>query len=288
MESMVSEGCLDATKIFLFDEVYPSRAAEEQADKKKLGAFGMLAKLNPLNRPKIDTVLLSRKEMRLEPFWQVAAQRQVEYTSNVDYPVPVNNPHALSVTIGGNTHEVARQGAKAAGRIDLRACEHCFRKIDYATHLDGLGRDIKPSVLAGYIGKYKYAEIASLDRPEVVMPKLPMAAVIQHVRSHLAAEAVNAHEIQSDHDRFERLHLFLRPVYAFEYVWTTADRRGVIEVDGLTGEVVEGGQWFKDKLDRLVTRDSLFDLGADVAGALVPGGSIAVKVIDRITAPGKE
>lgn len=288
MENTADAGYLDAAKIFLFDEVYPARAAEEQADKKKLGAFGMLAKLNPLNRPKADTVLLARKEMRLEPFWHVVAQRQVEYTSHVDYPVPVNNPHAMSVTIEGSTHEVTRQGAKTAGRIDLRACEHCFRKIDYATHLDGLGRDLKPATLAACIGKYKYAEITSLERPDVVLPKLPMAAVIQHVRSHLAAVAINAHEIQSDHDQFERLHLFLRPVYAFEYVWTTADRRGVIEVDGLTGEVVEGGQWFKDKLDRLVTRDSLFDLGADVAGALVPGGSIAVKVIDRLTAPGKD
>jgi hypothetical protein len=28
----------------------------------------------------------------------------------------------------------------------------------------------------------------------------------------------------------------------------------------------------------MVTRDALFDLGADAAGMLIPGGSIAVKV----------
>src|SRR5690606_37300635 len=33
-----------ANKIFVFDEVYPFRAAQEQAEKKKLGAFGMVAK----------------------------------------------------------------------------------------------------------------------------------------------------------------------------------------------------------------------------------------------------
>jgi hypothetical protein len=32
------------------------------------------------------------------------------------------------------------------------------------------------------------------------------------------------------------------------------------------------------RLSRSVTRDSLFDIGADTVGLLVPGGSIAVKV----------
>lgn len=60
---------------------------------------------------------------------------------------------------------------------------------------------------------------------------------------------------------------------------------GVIEVDGLTGEVIENGQWFRDKLQAITTREMLFDMGSELAGALVPGGGAAVKVIEIITAP---
>ncbi len=44
---------------------------------------------------------------------------------------------------------------------------------------------------------------------------------------------------------------------------------------------------YKDKLERLMTRDTLFDIGADMAGSFVPGGSVAVKVIEKLTAPVK-
>ncbi len=275
----------EAARLFVFDEVYSSRAAEEQAEKKKLGAFGTLAKWNPLNRPKSDTVLLARQELRFEPFWQIVAQRTVEYTCRVDYPVPVLNPHAKSVQIGSQSYEVSRQGGK--GRIDVSVAERCYRKIDYASYLDGLGRETKPSVLASYVERYKYAEQDIVERRDAVQLRVPMAAAVQIAKAKLAAEAINAHEIQDDQDCFEKLHLFFRPVFAFEYIWSSADKRGVIEVDGLTGEVVEGGQWFKDKINRLITRETMFELGAEVASALVPGGGVAVKVIDHMTSADK-
>ena len=33
------------------------------------------------------------------------------------------------------------------------------------------------------------------------------------------------------------------------------------------------------RLKRMVSRESLFDIGADTAGLLIPGGSISVKVV---------
>lgn len=80
------------------------------------------------------------------------------------------------------------------------------------------------------------------------------------------------------------MHLYYRPVVAFEFAWTTEDKVGVIEVDGLTGEVIENGQWFKEKLQAITKREMLFEMGSELAGALVPGGGTAVKVIERITA----
>ena len=272
-----------ASRIFVFDEVYSFRASQEQAEKKKLGAFGMMAKFNPLNRPREDTVQLSRQELRYEPFWHVQAKRSVDYTSQLTYQVPVHNPYAQSVEIEGRAFEVAR--LKDKPRIELVALERCHRKMQFDRLVDGLGRDIKPAVLDGYLRKYKFSEVERLDRPELVKPLVSMVTAKEQAKAELNREAVNATEIQDDRIDFERTYLYARPVFAFEFRWSSADRVGVIEVDGLTGEVAENGHWFGEKVNRAVTREMLIELGAEVAGTFVPGGRTAVKMIARLADP---
>jgi hypothetical protein len=148
-------------------------------------------------------------------------------------------------------------------------------------------RDIKPAVLKAYIEKYKFTETERVERPdELLKPLISMAAAKQLATASLTSEAVNAYEIQADLTHFERTHLYLRPVFAFEFRWSSADKVGVIEVDGLTGEVVENGRWFKDKVSQALTRDMLVDIGAEMAGTLVPGGGAAVKLLSKLVAPG--
>lgn len=274
-----------ANKIFLFDEVYPFRAAQEQAEKKKLSAFGMLAKFNPLNRPKEETVQLSRQELRFEPFWLISAMRAVDYNCQVTYQVPVHNPFAQSVRVENHPFEVSRQKDKA--RIEFVAIENCHRKIEFDQLIDGMGREIKPSTLDAYIKKYKFTEYEKIEREEVLEPQLSLQAAMQIANASLNGEVINASEIIADRIEFSQTHMFLRPVYAFEFRWSSSDKIGVIEVDGLTGEVIENGRWFKDKLDKIMTREMLFDLGADVAGSLIPGGSVAIKVLGKVTETGK-
>ncbi len=275
----------DSSKIFLFDEVFPFRAAQEQAEKKKLSAFGMFAKFNPLNRPKEETVQLSRQELRLEPFWHIVAKRAVDYTCQVTYQVPVHNMFAQSLVVEGHQFEVARQKDKA--RIEFVALEHCHRKIQFDQLIDGMQRDIKSPILASYITKYKFTEMETVDRRELLKPLLSMAAAHQIASANLTGQAVNAFEIQRDNIEFERSYMYLRPVFAFEFKWSSADRVGVIEVDGLTGEILENGRWFKDKVNEVITRDMLLDLGAEMAGAFVPGGGAAVKLLGKMTEPRK-
>ena len=254
--------------------------------KKKLNAFGMLAKLNPLNRPKEQTVQLVRQELRLEPFWHVMATRSVDYTCQLTYQVPVHNPYAQSLHIAGNVFDVARQKEKA--RIEFVAQETCHRKLGFDRLMDGMQRDsVKSAALASYISKYKYTEVNVLERPEVLKPKMPLAGAIQVASAALTGEAINAIDIQTDTIEFERTYMYVRPVFAFEFKWASADKVGVIEVDGLTGEVIENGDWFKDKVKEIITRETLLDLGAEVAGSLLPGGAVAVKIIGRISAPTK-
>lgn len=280
LQQLVSQAS-DANKIFVFDEVYPLRAAQEQAEKKKLGAFGMLTKLNPFNRPKEDTVQLSRQELRLEPFWHMVAKRSIDYTCQLTYPVAVNNPYAQSLQIEDKVYEVTRQKEKA--RIEFVATEHCHRKISFDRLMDGMHREIKPAVFESLINKFKYTEVEQVDRPELLKPLLSLSAAQQIVMAGLNSEAVSASEIQLDVIEFERTLMYIRPVFAFEFRWTTADKVGVIEVDGLTGEVVENGRWFKDKVNEILTREMLIDVGAEMAGVVVPGGGAAVKFLAKLS-----
>lgn len=280
-EQQVTSNDTSASKIFVFDEVYPFRAAQEQAEKKKLSAFGVLARLNPLNRPKEDTVQLSRQELRLEPFWHIVAKRSVDYICQLTYQVPVHNPYAQALHIDNRVFEVARQKDKA--RIEFVALEHCHRKIEFNRLMDGMQRDIKPAALESYISKYKYTEVEQLARPEVLKPLLSLSGAKQLASANLTGEVVNAFETRSDIIDFERTYMYIRPVFAFEFMWTSADKVGVIEVDGLTGEVVENGHWFKDKVNKIITRETLVDIGAEVASTLIPGGGIAVKLIGKMS-----
>ena len=145
-------------------------------------------------------------------------------------------------------------------------------------------RDLKKGALANYINKYKVQEHTVLELPEAIAPQLRLPMLLQKIRQTLDAEVINAHEFQEDIVTIEKIYLYYRPVFAFEFAWTTEDKVGVIEVDGLTGEVIENGQWFKEKLQAITTREMLFEMGSELAGAFVPGGGTAIKVIEKITA----
>jgi hypothetical protein len=95
---------------------------------------------------------------------------------------------------------------------------------------------------------------------------------------------VQADTIIEESMTLEHIDLYYRPWWAFEFHWQPKDKRGVVEIDAITGQMRQG-QALMAKVQRVVNRDVLFDIGADTVGLLVPGGSIAVKVarlaIDR-------
>ncbi|OOR91544.1 hypothetical protein B0181_03035 [Moraxella caviae] len=276
----------EAVKLFVFDEVYSFRAAQAQAEKKKLNAFGMMAKLNFLNRPKDDTVHLTRKESRYEPFWLIEAVKSIDYSSQIIYQVPMNNPFVQSVGINGVDYEVSHQRDRA--RIDIAAQEFCHRKIVLNEYWDGLDRDVKRGHFEHLMQKYRFSEMKSFENDTVLKPLLTQQIAVQRACSTLNGEKINAHEILHDEIVFEKIHLFFVPVFAFEFIWSAGDKVGVIEVNGLTGEVTEDGQWYKEKLGGLITRDMLVELGADIASELVPGAGIAVRVAGKITEQSKK
>jgi hypothetical protein len=272
-----------AQKLFIFDEVYTAPASQEQADRKKLDAFGKLHRFNPVNRPKPGTVSLNKWERRYEPFWYVSARREVDYIHEAVYQVAVSNSHTLKINIEGRDYDVSHAGGKP--HIDLPLREICHRKIDVSLYQNGVKRDIKSSVFQNYIGKYKATEKEELDCPEAVINQMPLAAVIQIVKSKLATETIEAHQVTIDKIVFDKVFLYYRPVYAFEFTWATSSansKAGVIEIDALTGDVIEEGEWLKEKVGRVATKENLFEIGVDVVSSVSPPAGIAIKIIGKI------
>lgn len=271
-------------RILYFEQVYSDRAAEEQAEKNKLAAFGTLARLNPLNRPKPETVHLSKWELRYEPFWHLVARREVDYVHEAVYPVQISNPYARRVEVANTSFEILPNGNKP--RVDMPVHEICHRKIDTTLFQDGLKRAIKSAKLQSYVDRYKAIERPQLDVEGSIPPQVPFNAAVQVVKSQLSAQPIDAHVIHSDLIEFSTAYLYYRPVYAFEYAWS--GKTGVIEIDGLTGDVVENGEWFRDKVNVVMSREMMFELGAEVASAVVPGSGFVVKALNKLTEEKKE
>lgn len=104
--------------------------------------------------------------------------------------------------------------------------------------------------------------------------------MLQQVKAKLTTP-IEADEIAEDVIDIQALSLMYRPVYAFQFGWK--DKQGVIEVDGLSGRINKEGDMLGSAVRKLGSRDALFDLGADFAGLVLPGGSIMAKLIDKIS-----
>jgi hypothetical protein len=75
----------------------------------------------------------------------------------------------------------------------------------------------------------------------------------------------------------KNIDLYYRPWWAFEFHWKPKDKKGIVELDAVTGQM-RPGQALADRVGKMMNREALFDIGADTIGLIVPGGNIAVKV----------
>ena len=281
----------DAQKIYVFEPAYDLTAASEQANKKKLDAFGVVSKFNLLNKPKDDTVHAARHELRYEPFWYIDSNREVDYLLKLERKLEIDDEYATSIVINEHQYEIARDAKKnfvSSEKIYslLDVQYNCHRDITFKTYIDGLKRNLKTESFEKLFknANYKFKEFDNLVHLEnIIAPTLSFSSVLQEMKSTLLREKIISHEILKDDATVTKIYLFYRPVYAFEYIWSHENKVGVIEIDGLNGEVSEKGEWLKDKISKVATRDMLFEAGGEVANGFIPGGGFVVKIINKIT-----
>ncbi len=281
----------DAKKVYIFEPVYDISAATEQANKKKLDAFGMMAKFNILNKPKDEAVHAARSELRYEPFWFIDSNRIVDYKLLLERKLEVDDEYANSILIDGKTYEIFEDSKKSFVSNDKRYSTlnvqyNCNREIKYKTYIDGLGRNIKSENYEKLFknSNYKFKEVEDLTNIDnIINPTFSFSSAIEEMKNSLLREKIISHEILTDDAIADKIYLFFKPVYAFEFIWSNENKVGIIEIDGLNGEISEKGVWLKDRVSKVMTRDMFFDIGGEIANGMVPGGGVVVKMIDRMT-----
>lgn len=246
---------------------------EQKKSQLVVGTMGAL-----ISHPKPEDIQLISVENRLEAFWELTVSLRTVYERNRSYTVALGGTEIKQVTIFGQDLPVS-VGQKGSTSFSLNGVEHCLEESSHDFTFDGAGAEVD-------LSKYKaYAknEIIELERfaPDGVLVVPPKALASTVVRSVLAKviKPVQADVIHEERVNVETLDINFRPIYAMEYHWVPKNKRVVLEFDALTGEIHSNGRKMADQVKGMVTRDLLFDVSADAVGMLVPGGSIAVKLV---------
>ena len=268
---------LGSEKIYALDDRLGFEEVRQRAMDRRTHAFGGgLGSF--IQRAKSDDIDLVTSQRRLDPFWHVVCRARYEYERSRDYTVVASAAEVRDVTILGTNYPIAETGPSAR-TFTVPALEHCREEFVHETHADGLtGAKVANAGPLVAASKQTVADPTKLAvEGTIVVPPQHRASFI--VRQLLAEmlKPIHADRMIEESLILENTDLYYRPVWAFEFHWRTKDKRGVIEIDAVTGETREVDRLLP-QLSKIVTRDALFDIGADTVGLLVPGGSIAVKV----------
>jgi hypothetical protein len=253
--------------------------AEGRAWGKKVEAFGTMAKVTGfLQRPKDNDFELVYKEHRYQPFWHVVCSARYVYERNREFRLALSGPEVEQVTIGSTAY------APSGQQLVLVGVEHCREEPRTELFVEGLSGEKTPA-LASYLAhaavEVPAAELGNFAAGRIVVPPQARASAI--VREVLVGmiKSLVADRILEERVDVERVDLYYRPVYAFQYRWLSKEKDAVLEYDGLTGEMNAGGATFQQYVGKYMDAEFLFDVGVETVNLLVPGGGLALKLAKK-------
>jgi hypothetical protein len=226
-----------------------------------------------LQRPRAEEVELLATQRRLEPFWHAVCTLRQVYDRTRKFSVPVSGPEVQAVTLQGRDYPITNRS------FTVEAVEHCRDEDQQQLFLDGLSGD-KVELSALIAGpKVEVHDLAALSSGEsviIVPPEIRASFVVRQALQPML-KPLQADAVYEETVTIETIDLYYRPIYAYEFRWKTKDRTAVAEFDGVTGEM-RNAKALRPTLRLSVSRDALFDVGADTIGMIVPGANIAVKL----------
>ena len=254
--------------------------ARDRIEKKKTtlvaGMFG-----NLLSRPNPSDIQVVSEEHRLEPYWVVTVAGRTAYDRQQLYTIPIKGEEVHEVTVLGQKLTVSSKGTPS---LTLSGTEHCVEERRLTRFFDGLSGEKEDFSRFQSFTKSAITDIGEFapDGMLVVPPQMRATAIIRQVLTEVIQPVTKAQVIHEERVDVEAIELNFRPVYALEYEWASKGKRVVVEFDALLGEMHSGGKQWSDQIKGIITRDLFFDVTADAVGMLVPGGSIAVKLVKAV------
>lgn len=249
---------------------FSDEAIRDRAEARRVDAFGTIAKF--MQRPKPEEIEITDSEKRYEPFWYGSAQALYVYDRRHRYDVPVAD-EVQSVTLYDLEHGVDKKV------FHIEAMEHCREEIKKEMMLEpqhGNERDFQ-KYLAFPAREVDSLETLCKEGTNVVMPEVRSSFLVGKMTQALM-KTIQADKIHEQSIDIEKVILYLRPVYAFEFFWKPKDKHQVVEFDALTGELRNEPGQMKKQITGVLENDDLFDIGSDVVGTFVPGANIAIKL----------
>jgi len=260
-------------KIFALNEKITAEQARLRAMDKRAGLFASGVNVL-LQRVKPEEVELLAMQKRWEPFWHVICATRQVYDRTRKFNVPVTGPEVQSLTLHDTAYPVTNRS------IAFTAVEHCREENRQQRFFDGVSGETQE--LGNLIGNSRsevsdLADFAARDNAIVVPPEIRASFVMRQVLQAML-KPVQADVIFEEVVTIEAIDLYYRPIFAFEFHWKTKDKTAVAEFDGVTGEM-RNAKSLRQQMSLPISRDALFDIGADTIGMIVPGGNIAVKLV---------
>ena len=260
-------------KIFALPEKITVEQARLRAMDKRTNLFssGMNALLQRIKPEEVELLALQK---RWEPFWNVICTRHLVYDRTRKYSVSVTGPEVQSVTL----NEIDYPAVNRA--FGFTAVEHCREEDRQQAFFDGIhgaAQDVSSLSGASRVEVTDLADFTARDNTIVVSSEVRASYVMRQALQTML-KPVQADVIFEEAVNVEAIDLYYRPLFAFEFRWKTKDKTAVAEIDALTGEM-RNAKSLRQQMNIPISRDQLFDIGADTVGMLVPGANIAVKLV---------
>ncbi len=243
--------------------------AAQIAEENKHRGISFFSRL--IYRPKPEEIKLTRSEARYEPFWQMSCEARVDFVREKSVHLDLDeNVCELKI---GDQYFKADHG-KAFVSID----ERCVIRKNHHLHIDAVNGD---TIELPDIEKSRFSRLGSVEEIAVgdftPIPAKVKASILVRDMIFDTMKPLKAIEIIAQSLRIDKLNLCFRPVYLYEYTWEAKNQHVVFEIDAISGQVKEG-KAFSSGESEFLSEASLFDIGADAIGLVVPGGEIAAKI----------
>lgn len=238
-------------------------------------AFGVMGKLGRL---KAEEVTITKNMLYYEPFWHIDCDVHYEYDRICSHDVTTVAPEVHHLTIDENNKYAVVESKPR--KFTITGTEHCTTSGHKDVIFDAERQKEQDWKMYIDYQKEKVIDESSFFNKDGIFltPKMSSNTLVTIVFNSLP-HPIKAQKINEGTLNIKKLDLYFRPVYVFEYRWEKKNRTATTALDGITGKEISNDVKFHEKVKEIITSDLFFDVSAEAANLLIPGSTIAFRLI---------